>query len=518
MSSTRIARGGRVDLAFLVAVAFALRMAVWWRLPNIDWADEVFQITEPAHRLVFGTGFVAWEWLAGIRSWLLPGLFAGLMEISHVLGLRDPALINLPGAVTMAALGCLPVVCGHGWGRNLYGRAGGAIAGTAAAVWSDMVYMSPHSLSEVIAGDLLILGLYLGCPAAAAPPGRRRLFGSGLVLGVTFACRFHLSPALLVAAIGICGTRGRSWAPLAAGAAIPVAGLGLLDWITLGLPFQSIWLNYWYNVGKGISHDYGVYPWWYLLGLLAVIWAPMLPGIAITLYFGARRFPLPLLVAVAVLVTHSVFAHKEYRFVYPAIPLLIVLGGIGTADLLARAGRRLPLLARPGVAAVVGIALWSAMSAQIATRPFMYPLWTHTAGFFAAFRDVDGIPQACGVGTNHAVASPGNTWLRPDIPLYQLSLRHMTPAGFARYAPAFNVMTLNVAMRPPDPRYRRLACHDGNYDASGTPIMRVCVWLRPGGCDPSAAPPHEAYWPDYFRHRLGLAPFDWDAAGTPEGP
>ena len=386
------------DLRAVLALGFALRLAAWWAWPNVQWADEIFQVTEPAHRLVFGTGIVAWEWLVGIRSWLLPGIIAGLMELGRLFGGDDPELINLPFEIMMAALGCLPVLCGYLWGQNLYGRSGGVIAGFATAVWSDLVYMSPHTFNEVVAADLLSLGLFLGYPGTAdARPSAKRVFWSGVVLGLVFAFRFHLAPALAIAAIVLCWNRSADWRAFMTGAAIPVIGLGILDWITLSTPFQSIWLNIRYNVVAGISREYGTDPWWMLVVLIGVIWAPVLPVMIFALGVGARRLPILLLVAATIFATHSLFAHKEYRFVYPALPLLITLAGLGTADILGQVGRRFP---RIPVAAtmIAGVSLWSGLSMIVALRPFMNPSWTREAGFFGAFRDIDRIPAACGVG------------------------------------------------------------------------------------------------------------------------
>ena len=49
------------ELAMILAAAFAIRLAVHYLLPNIVYPDEIFQVTEPAHRLAFGTGLISWE-------------------------------------------------------------------------------------------------------------------------------------------------------------------------------------------------------------------------------------------------------------------------------------------------------------------------------------------------------------------------------------------------------------------------------------------------------------------------
>ena len=52
---------------------------------GIYWPDEIHQSLEPAHRLVFGYGFIAWEFAAGARNWAFPGFVAALMKTSAVL-------------------------------------------------------------------------------------------------------------------------------------------------------------------------------------------------------------------------------------------------------------------------------------------------------------------------------------------------------------------------------------------------------------------------------------------------
>jgi len=73
-------------LAIVVVLAIALRLEPILIEPSAVWGDEIFQTTEPAHRLVYGSGLVPWEFQLGVRSWLLPGVIAGLMELSRLAG------------------------------------------------------------------------------------------------------------------------------------------------------------------------------------------------------------------------------------------------------------------------------------------------------------------------------------------------------------------------------------------------------------------------------------------------
>ncbi|MFP2899820.1 hypothetical protein ACLEQD_26075, partial [Corallococcus sp. 4LFB] len=81
----------------LLLLAGALGLGAAFRLyralhdDGIYWPDEVYQSLEPAHRLVYGYGLVAWEFVEGARNWALPALVAGLLGLGRLVGLTDPA-------------------------------------------------------------------------------------------------------------------------------------------------------------------------------------------------------------------------------------------------------------------------------------------------------------------------------------------------------------------------------------------------------------------------------------------
>ena len=126
--------------------------------------------------------------------------------------------------------------------------------------------------------------------------------------------------------------RGRLAATLAGVAAI-LAAAGVLDTLTLGYPFASVWRYVLYNVFYGVSSTFGVEPWpYYLLGELGV-WGGAGATMLLLTAIGAWRLPLLLVVAIVILAVHSGIAHKEYRFIYPAIVPLTVLAGVGLAQM-----------------------------------------------------------------------------------------------------------------------------------------------------------------------------------------
>ena len=52
--------------------------------------DEIFQYLEQAHRLVFGYGYVPWEYRFGIRSWILPALISPILYLCKYLRIDTP--------------------------------------------------------------------------------------------------------------------------------------------------------------------------------------------------------------------------------------------------------------------------------------------------------------------------------------------------------------------------------------------------------------------------------------------
>src|SRR5438045_1493040 len=123
----------------VVLLSVGLRLIPVLFLPSLNWDDEIFQATEPAHRLVFGYGIVAWEFQLGMRSWILPGTIAGLMQLSRLIG-DGPAYYLPLIATALALLASAPVLCCFLWARRWYGTVPALVGGIVAAVAPELVY------------------------------------------------------------------------------------------------------------------------------------------------------------------------------------------------------------------------------------------------------------------------------------------------------------------------------------------------------------------------------------------
>jgi GPI mannosyltransferase 3 len=434
----------RSYLAGLCIAAFVVRMAVYYQRPGILAPDEVFQYLEQAHRLVFHTGLVPWEYIVGIRNWLIPGAIAGIMEVARLVG-DGPSVQVGAVALCMALLSLCTVNCAFRWGYNVGGIAAALIAGGLNAFWFEQVYYAVHPLADTIAASPLMSGLYLAYPGVSMPT-RKRMFWAGVLFGVTLVVRIQLAPAIAVAALWCCRTefRGRIL-PMTLGGIVPLCVLGIVDAFTWGFPFQSLWR--YVQLNAEISGSFGTSPFYMFALLVVVFWSAFAVLIGVLAVIGMRSLPLIGVTAAVIGLTFSLVGHKEPRFIYPAIPLVLTLAGIGSAEAGAMIARRLKASMSPQSLGLGVAGLWIIVSIYLGGFGPFHSLWSAGTGVIAAFRVVDADPDACGVAVEPAVRwfeSGGYVFLRPGIQLVGLR-RDGDGAPTSRYNYVFNYQPLKQA-------------------------------------------------------------------------
>lgn len=461
----------RYWLAGLLALAFALRLGSYLALRNAIHPDEVYQATEQAYRLVFGYGVVPWEFHAGARGWLWPGIIAGFFEaIKFVLG---PASV---GAIAVAALCSLISFIGvaamFALGR-LQSRAHAIIAGFIGASWVDFVYFGPHPFTEVIAASFLLAALSLMQMRASV----RRTFFIGICLGMCLVMRFHLAPGLAVAAVWFARTKLKErWLPLCAGGLLVTAIYGAVDWLTWGAPFASIYNNFHANIVDGVASNYGTAPPAAYVKHLLVKWGGAFAFLAVLIWVGARRYPMLLAVALTIIVTHSFIAHKEYRFIFPAVACLIALAAIGTGDVVAFLEQKLEGSTIKRDLLSGALFVWGITSLTVAASPAFAPLWSATRPAIAAFNAAGKDPALCGlglVGEPRAVYTPGYSGLRRNVPIYQPDSRE--PDKLQTVSQAFN-LAISTQTQALPPGFVRMQCF------AAPSVETLCLYKRAGAC------------------------------------
>lgn len=453
----------------LLIAGFATRLTLWWAFPSVLYPDEVFQYAELAHREVFGNGIAPWEHRAGSRLWVVPGVLAGVMVTTDWLGLTEPWHYNLAIAAVLSAMSLSVVVVGYLWAWRYFGLVGAVVTGALCTFWFELVYIGPKVLTGPIAANVMVVALYLAYPGQVVC-NQRRLFVAGLLLGLVVAIRFQLAPAAFVAAACACGTDIRNkWLPLAFGGIVTLLMAGFLDAVTWNYPFQSFVETFRINIVEGRSHIYGIRPWYYYIGKWTVIWGGAVVPMLVLFLIGARHNLMLAFVSIAIVATHMLFAHKQYRFGLPAVPLIIVLIGLGTTALLKdQQGRLASRRVWRGAVALV-IFGWMVTSLSLAIGDHFRRFWTDRDGGLLVMQQAYAASDMCGLGL---VGVPwtdtgGYTHMHRDVPLF------VPDSGDVGLEAGYNYAAAPRSTIPDDSRYARVGCYGTN---------EICLFRREGGC------------------------------------
>ncbi len=329
-----------------LALGFVARLFVTFTDDGIFWPDEVYQSFEPAHRLVFGYGSVAWEFIEGARHWTLPGLVALILKVCSVLGLDAPGqyvrAVKLVFAVGSASVGLavfrLAVVSG----------AGERLAVAAAAAWSltaPVLYFAPRAMSENAAAVAAAWGLALVLDLRVS---RRALVLGASLLGL--AVLFRLQLALFAAGVTVLLLARKDWhrAGLVLGVLCVWAGLfGALDafaWHDAPGAKWGGWFHsavvYWrFNVTENRGAQWGTAPFGFYVEVLFKSMPLVFVASALGLLAAARKATGLVLLTVAFFLVHSQVPHKEYRFLVPMLPELFAAAAVGFSALPERFGK-----------------------------------------------------------------------------------------------------------------------------------------------------------------------------------
>jgi GPI mannosyltransferase 3 len=469
------------------ALTWLLVLALFFRIPIslftvYHHADEIWQYIEPAYGLITGDWIRTWDIRLGIRSWLIPLVMVGPVGLGHALDPAGELHLVLPRlGMALASLGT--VWAGWSLGARI-SRTHAITAGFVAAVWVDFAYFASRTSSDTFSVLAILPGLALLVRFRDQGNRRDALIG-GFLLGLGFITRFPLGPALAIPFLwaGRFELR-RAWLPLLVGATGGVLCDVLANLAMGEMPLVWIYKNVFANVVANRSHAYGVEaPEWYLQVLIWQ-WQWIAVALVPALLFGARRYPMLVATAAAVIAIHSAIGHKEYRFILLAVLLLIQVAAIGSVDLAQRlAAWRKRELGRMGFALVLG--LWLAASVQVAaTEPFVIN-WGVGKAPLRAMRTVRSQPNFCGLATYRI----------RDVPFVSravLNRKGQTLLIEGQQAPRIAALAqarYNVAVAPAEhmrelpPAYRFVGCMSPKK-----PLFeqQYCVFRREGPCTEAA--------------------------------
>lgn len=462
----------RRDLAAVVLVALAVRLAVGWDLTLHIYPDAVFQSLEPAHRLVFGYGYKTWEWQAGIRWWGWPGLLAGPMALGAAIS-DDPAVYLRVVRLFLILVSLAMPVSAWWFLSRIYPRDAALVGGLVVALWFEPAFYASSALSEAFATPLLVVFAALASALRLQDGGDTRfrldtgrtMLALGVLAAAIFFLRFHLAPAVaLLALVALWTDPWRRLRSFVWGAVPLGLVFAAIDWITWDYPLQSVIRNVRFNLFKDVAERFGTQPWYYYLHGLAWLWGP---GLVLIFYAwrGSRHYIWFGVTAVLILVLHSLVGHKELRYAFPAHSLLLVAASVGIAYTIAAVTdprrRR-----RASIACVAGFAVLSL--AMGAAR--FYDPWHRIPKVLEWQLALHDEPGLCGLAMEESllIESGGQAYLHRSVPLQVVPGEELDPQ--------VNYAILSEGSDWSDRGFRLERCE-------GTLILgapgEICLWRRP---------------------------------------
>jgi hypothetical protein len=473
-------RHGMLCAVLLLAAALRLPLAFW---PNINHADEIYQYLEPAWRLLGHEGVVTWEWRDGIRSWFLPTLFAGPVALGDWLAPGGWGAFVVPRLLVGLASLSIVLTAWH-FGARI-SRAHAVVTAVAAAVWFELVYFAPHTLSEPLATAVIL-------PAALLLTGelsRNRLFIGGALLALAFVWRFQYAPACAVFVLGACWRDLRNALPLIGGGCLALAVGAGIDVAHGSTPFGWLIQNIQQNLLHDRASEFGVAPAYAYVLLTSVLWSGATLLMFLALWRGWRHAPLLIVAAIVNVAFHSVIVHKEYRFIFLSIALLIIAAGLGSGDW-AEMMRRKRAWRVSGIHVVC--AGWLLLSLGLSGATYiMRDNWTRGTGEGRLAAELDADPDLCGLALygTHDPFLPGRGQLALGRPVYSFyrddpQARGRLPILVKQHERGFNriIGPSSLAKELPADFMQR-TCALTSHD------ITACVFVRHGACDAAAAGP-----------------------------
>jgi phosphatidylinositol glycan class B len=321
-----------------IIILLGIALRIYAAIAHLDLAhmDEHFQNLEPASKVVFGYGWMSWEWDVGSRSWIVPALYMPVLWIFKILGFQGGPAPIMGCRVMMALM--------SGWMMFQFDRLlikrelsvlTRGVAAVAYAFLPAFVAWGAATLSDTWAMDLLWI-VFPFAVEKTRNKDRKSWFYAGLLLSLPFLVRLQM----LLWPIGICVVLLFRKTPFKMLFSAFLGFLAILtvqtvvDWVTWGSPLQSVIMNVQKNLFENVAAFYGTAPFYDYFpelyrnmgGLFWIFFAAAALG---AIFFRTLKLQfldaLVLIPSILYFVAHCLIGHKETRFMLPIYPSIFYL-------------------------------------------------------------------------------------------------------------------------------------------------------------------------------------------------
>lgn len=292
-------------------------------------SDDHHVVINAADQIATGAGLP----VTYARSALLPAVIGSIMAVTRGIGIHDPGVEMLIVRLIQAVYSLLVVYFVYRILERSLGKDSALLGGLLAAAFFAMPVTAVHQLEESVCQVPLLAACWWW---QRAEDGHRPSAGwgalSGAALGIALILRF---PAIaFVAAFAVLALLR----PTAA--AVKLAFLGGLASVIVLQGYSNAVINdqWWYSFShrlgamvhpQQMALESGGYPsgppWHYVLTLVVAFIPPASLLLLAAAVKGARQLSMLGIATLAFLVSHSVIANKQERFLLPILPVLFIL-------------------------------------------------------------------------------------------------------------------------------------------------------------------------------------------------
>ncbi|KAL5290031.1 PIGB family protein [Megaselia abdita] len=311
-----------MNLLAVFLLLLGVRLASVFLVQTYFVPDEYWQCLEVAHKLVFGYGYLTWEWIRGIRSYIYPLLFAGLYKALALFHLDTTTLLVLAPRILQALISTFSDYRFFIWSGK---KKWSIFLITISWFW---FYTGSRTLSNTLEASLTTIALsyypWIG-------------EGTGYIWPAAICCFLRPTAVIIWIPLFMYHLGNSKYSPykliftkLVVIGALVGASCVAIDSYIHGKLLITPYEFFKYNVLQGVGSFYGTHPWyWYystgLPMILGINFLPFLFG-SIDTVRNYDAFPIRRKLLVTLMTSLTVYSfveHKEIRFILPLLPICL---------------------------------------------------------------------------------------------------------------------------------------------------------------------------------------------------
>uniref|UniRef100_H3B3L9 Mannosyltransferase n=1 Tax=Latimeria chalumnae TaxID=7897 RepID=H3B3L9_LATCH len=274
-------------------------------------------------------GYLTWEWKEGLRGYTYPIFFASIYKVLHLLQNDTVQLLIMMPRLAQAFLSALADMKIYSLMRTLEN------AEVAKWVYFCQMcswftwYCCTRTLTNSMETVLSVFALYF-----YPLPGTKTRSSSTYLTLVAIAFIIRPTALILWLPLLFCHFwKEEKKLDLFLYHILPVGVLTLGISLIIDRIFFGTWIlvqmNFVrFNVMQNLGTFYGSHPWhWYFTQGFPVILGPHLPFFVHGCLLAPKKFQLLLSAIIWTILVYSLLSHKEFRFIYPVLPLCMLFCG-----------------------------------------------------------------------------------------------------------------------------------------------------------------------------------------------